>query len=414
MAGSGRTRSASGASAARRSPARPHRMATGCLPPSLPAPGNWRWTGSISPGGPCPIPSFEDSLRRARSLPLNRLRASPHAAPGRACRVGRPGAPPVPAGFVFHQSRCGSTLVSQMVAANPRNIVISEAAPIDSIVQLVAARTDVPVDQRVALLRAHHRRARPGSAGRGGHYVVKLDSWHTLALPLFRLALSRHALDFPLPRSGRDPRLAQAHGRRTDRRRRDALRSLWHRGCGRRCRRTNMPRCALGRTAEAVIEHLRLGGGMLVNYTELPDAMEARILPHFGIVPDDAGKRGRHGGGIGPRCQAHRLESFARDSGAKQQEAGGRSPRHRRAPYGRTLSPARRASPRRRKMSAIFGIVRFDGEPSIVTRARPDGQYPGPSRSRWPAHGRRSAGGHGALPAACEPGRLVRGAADPG
>src|ERR1043166_3127673 len=32
-----------------------------------------------------------------------------------------------PAGFIFHMSRCGSTLISQMLAAVKRNIVISEA-----------------------------------------------------------------------------------------------------------------------------------------------------------------------------------------------------------------------------------------------------------------------------------------------
>src|SRR5438874_313448 len=40
-----------------------------------------------------------------------------------------------PSGLIFHMSRCGSTLVSQMLAALPANIVVSEAPPIDAIVQ---------------------------------------------------------------------------------------------------------------------------------------------------------------------------------------------------------------------------------------------------------------------------------------
>ena len=40
-----------------------------------------------------------------------------------------------PSGFIFHMSRCGSTLVSQMLAALPSNIVVSEASPIDTVVQ---------------------------------------------------------------------------------------------------------------------------------------------------------------------------------------------------------------------------------------------------------------------------------------
>src|SRR6266542_3419017 len=40
-----------------------------------------------------------------------------------------------PSGFIFHMSRCGSTLISQMLAALPQNIVISEAGPIDSLLR---------------------------------------------------------------------------------------------------------------------------------------------------------------------------------------------------------------------------------------------------------------------------------------
>ena len=44
-------------------------------------------------------------------------------------REERPGL--APTGFVFHLSRCGSTLVSQMLAALPQNVVLSEAGPIN-------------------------------------------------------------------------------------------------------------------------------------------------------------------------------------------------------------------------------------------------------------------------------------------
>ena len=39
------------------------------------------------------------------------------------------------AGFIFHMSRCGSTLVSQALAAFESNIVLAEAAPIRSVLQ---------------------------------------------------------------------------------------------------------------------------------------------------------------------------------------------------------------------------------------------------------------------------------------
>lgn len=38
-----------------------------------------------------------------------------------------------PAGFVFHVSRCGSTLVARMLAASRRSLVLSEADPVNSL-----------------------------------------------------------------------------------------------------------------------------------------------------------------------------------------------------------------------------------------------------------------------------------------
>ena len=40
-----------------------------------------------------------------------------------------------PTGFIFHLSRCGSTLISQMLAALDRNIVMSEPPPVDSVLR---------------------------------------------------------------------------------------------------------------------------------------------------------------------------------------------------------------------------------------------------------------------------------------
>jgi hypothetical protein len=38
-----------------------------------------------------------------------------------------------PSGFIFHMSRCGSTLLSQALAADPAHIVVSEASPIRNV-----------------------------------------------------------------------------------------------------------------------------------------------------------------------------------------------------------------------------------------------------------------------------------------
>src|SRR5438270_6483250 len=76
-------------------------------------------------------PFFGESVRRAFRHPFRVLfrqqtpvdvlieRAATHPGIG-------------PTGFIFHMSRCGSTLIAQMLAASDRNVVVSEAAPVQS------------------------------------------------------------------------------------------------------------------------------------------------------------------------------------------------------------------------------------------------------------------------------------------
>jgi aspartyl/asparaginyl beta-hydroxylase len=94
----------------------------------------------------------------------------------------------MPSGFIFHMSRCGSTLVSQMLAALPANLVLSEAAPIDHVVQAEFKVPSLTFDDQVRWLRQIVRAlGRPRSSAET-RYFLKLDSWHIHKLPLFRAA----------------------------------------------------------------------------------------------------------------------------------------------------------------------------------------------------------------------------------
>src|SRR5215216_3426983 len=76
-------------------------------------------------------PFFDQTIEKCLRHPFNLLFR--HQTPVDTLRLrheARPGLPPT--GFVFHLSRCGSTLISQMLAALPQNVVISEAPPLDS------------------------------------------------------------------------------------------------------------------------------------------------------------------------------------------------------------------------------------------------------------------------------------------
>ena len=145
---------------------------------------DWAWFGAEQ----LRAPFYEDAIRRALSLPFNRAfryRTGLHDLIAQAATAESL----APSGFIFHMSRCGSTLAAQMLAALSDSIVISEAAPIDAVVQLGRGLSD---DDAVRALRAMIAVfGRKRGDQRGDHsrrYVIKLDCWHTLALPLFRRA----------------------------------------------------------------------------------------------------------------------------------------------------------------------------------------------------------------------------------
>ena len=83
-----------------------------------------------------------------------------------------------PDGFIFHMSRCGSTLVAQLLATVPGHFVVSEASILESVLKSRVAG-DGP-EQQAARLRAvvgaMHRGEGPGES----RLFVKFDAWHTL------------------------------------------------------------------------------------------------------------------------------------------------------------------------------------------------------------------------------------------
>jgi quercetin dioxygenase-like cupin family protein len=88
-----------------------------------------------------------------------------------------------PAAFVFHGSRCGSTLMAQMAAALPGTVVISEAAPIDHVLQ-----APVSEDTRLEWLRALISVLGQPRRGEDRRLIVKFDAWHVVHIALIQRA----------------------------------------------------------------------------------------------------------------------------------------------------------------------------------------------------------------------------------
>jgi quercetin dioxygenase-like cupin family protein len=112
-----------------------------------------------------------------------------------------------PTAFIFHVSRCGSTLLTQMLATLPACVALSEPPVLDDFLRRregVDAAADI-VRLR-ALVHALGQRRDP----RQRHLVIKLDSWHLRDLALFRSAFP----DTPMVFLYREPLQVLASHRR--------------------------------------------------------------------------------------------------------------------------------------------------------------------------------------------------------
>ncbi|MFP2907634.1 sulfotransferase family protein [Pyxidicoccus sp. 3LFB2] len=132
-------------------------------------------------------PFFDQTLERRLRHPfplLFRHQTTMEALVARSAE--RPGLPV--RGLVFHMSRCGSTLVAQLLAALPRHIVLSEPGPVDTVLRAHLRLPGVTDAQRVEWLRAVvgalGQRRNPEEQA----VFLKLDAWHVLELPLLQRA----------------------------------------------------------------------------------------------------------------------------------------------------------------------------------------------------------------------------------
>ncbi|HEX6125010.1 MAG TPA: hypothetical protein VFZ23_06500 [Pyrinomonadaceae bacterium] len=230
-------------------------------------------------------PFFEDTIRQQFRMPFSRMfrhRTSIECVGELVDKS--PGIPPT--GFIFHMSRCGSTLVSQMLAAVDKNIVISEAPPIDSVLNAKPADSDD--DQRALWLKWIVGALGQKRFDREQYFFIKFDSWSTLDLDLIQSAfpsvpwifLYRNPVEVivsQLRQRGSHmipgnldkfmPGIALA----------EALEIPAEEYCAR----------ILERICEAGITHARNANALLVNYSQLPEAVTSVVADHFGVAFDN-------------------------------------------------------------------------------------------------------------------------------
>jgi len=254
-----------------------------------PAPGaSWvpaqiRWTAAGPVVDWCHLgdlrfvaPFFEQTINDAMAHPFNRLfRHSTPLAP-----VEPDGLELRPRGLIFHMSRCGSTLVSQMLAALPRNVVLSEPTPIDQILHAAGRLSD---NQIAILLRGMTAALGRRRGAQERDLFVKLEGWHVLRLPLIRRAFP----DVPWVFLYRDPLevLASLSDLRPHRMLPGGIDAALLGGdaAAHAMSPDAYSALVLRRVCEAAIAHAADGSGLLIEYRDLPRAACGVLLDHFGL-----------------------------------------------------------------------------------------------------------------------------------
>lgn len=188
---------------------------------------------------------------------------------------------PPPRGFIFHMSRCGSTLVSQMLAALPGHIVLSEPPPLDALLRTDLRGADD--GQRIAWLRAWV--GIMGQPRNGGHDLfVKLDAWHVFDLPLLRRAfpdtpwifLFRNPVEVMVSAIS-NPGMHLVPGMI------GATLPGIDPGEAMRMPQAEYIARVLAAVMRTALEHVGPLGGKAIDYSSLPEGVFSAIAPHFGL-----------------------------------------------------------------------------------------------------------------------------------
>jgi hypothetical protein len=135
----------------------------------------WRWLDDA----PFREPFFADTVQRALERPFTLL--FPRETTIDELGELEPGLEPD--GFILHLSRCGSTLVTQMLAAVPEHLVLSEPQLVNDVLRAPGTEDEHVHWLRLAIGALGRRRRGDERA-----YVLKLDAWATHDLPLLRRA----------------------------------------------------------------------------------------------------------------------------------------------------------------------------------------------------------------------------------
>ncbi len=273
---------------------------------------DWLWFGP----GKLQLPFFEDEVRRAEAMPLNWLLRTRMSLADLVADCPRHPAPPV-AGLIFHMSRCGSTLLAQMLGTVAGTVVTSEPEPLDGVLRWIAAASP-PADMANGAIRAMVAALGQRLAADVDAHVIKMEVWHTAFLPELRAALPH----VPWTYLHRDPvevlvsQLTQPSlhvvpgaiaGERLGL---EGFDSVSH---------IDYAAQVMGRCVAAVNENWNLGAGLAIDYRLIAKSGGLAAAEHFGLAPTPGDRAAMAAATQRDAKSPH--ETFTSDSAAKQAQA---------------------------------------------------------------------------------------------
>ena len=196
-----------------------------------------------------------------------------------------------PRGFIFHMSRCGSTVVSRMIASLPGSVVLSEPGPIDSVLRARFQDPSLTEENRAHWLKWMISALGQRRNENDRRLFINFDTWSVLDLSLIHrvypgvpwIFLYRDPVEVLVSQfSHRGAHMVpgaiepELIGMKLD----EVFEMEPEEYCSR----------ILACVCEAALRHNEGSRGMMINYAQLPEAVLTHILDFFGVEITDSEK----------------------------------------------------------------------------------------------------------------------------
>lgn len=134
----------------------------------------WLYTDDL----PFTDPFFDDTISACRRLSVYRSHYSSVSSLEMLRDWGEQLQGPSPSAIIFHVSRCGSTLLSQLLSRSADNLVLSEVPFLDDLLRLPFRKKDIKPEKTSEYLHAAIQFYGQPRLGKYSHLFIKSDSWH--------------------------------------------------------------------------------------------------------------------------------------------------------------------------------------------------------------------------------------------